>query len=96
MRCDNAALTAVASRSPERLDEFQNLFGPFGRHEDYAALIEDPGVDALYIPLPNTLHCEWTLRALRAGKRIVRKAAGAQRSGRRNDDPARPKKTASC
>ena len=71
LRCDNAALAAVASRSPARLDEFQSLFGPFRRHEDYAALIEDPGVDALYIPLPNTLHYEWTLRALRAGKHVL-------------------------
>jgi predicted dehydrogenase len=38
---------------------------------DYAAVVEDDGVDAVYVPLPNTLHVEWALRAVAAGKHVL-------------------------
>lgn len=70
-RCANARLQAVASRDSAKLDEFRALFGDFKAHSSYEALLDDPDVDAVYIPLPNSLHCAWTLRALAAGKHVL-------------------------
>ncbi|QTD95983.1 Gfo/Idh/MocA family protein [Streptomyces cyanogenus] len=66
------ALTAVASR-PERAAAAAELGRAHGAtvHPDYRALIADPAVDAVYIPLPNTQHVDWTLRALEAGKHVL-------------------------
>jgi predicted dehydrogenase len=40
-------------------------------YDDYGALIQDPLIEAIYIPLPNHLHCEWTLKCLAAGKHVL-------------------------
>jgi predicted dehydrogenase len=71
LRASNATLQAVASRDAARLDEFGGLFGRFRPHLSYEALIADPDVDAVYIPLPNALHGEWAVRALNAGKHVL-------------------------
>ncbi|MBS1229593.1 MAG: oxidoreductase, Gfo/Idh/MocA family [Proteobacteria bacterium] len=73
-RCANARLAAVASRDPAKLAEFQSLFGaagPFTGHASYDALIDDPAIDAVYLPLPNALHREWAIRAMRCGKHVL-------------------------
>ncbi|MFE9841526.1 Gfo/Idh/MocA family protein [Streptomyces goshikiensis] len=66
------ALTAVASR-PERAGSAREVGRAFGAtaHPDYASLLADPAVDAVYVPLPNTEHVDWTLRALAAGKHVL-------------------------
>lgn len=71
LRCENAQLRAVASRDPAKLAEFQSTFGAFSAYDSYEALIEDPAVDAVYLPLPNSLHCEWAIRAMRCGKHVL-------------------------
>lgn len=71
-RSTNATLHAVASRDPARLAEFRNLFGDaFTAHASYEALLADPTVDVVYVPLPNALHCEWAIRAMQNGKHVL-------------------------
>ena len=70
-RCANAQLQAVASRDPAKLAEFHALFGQFTAHATYEALLEDPQVDAIYVPLPNSMHCEWAIKAMRHGKHVL-------------------------
>lgn len=74
LRSANARLGAIASRDPAKLAEFQSLFGaaaPFTGHSSYAALIEDPAIDAVYLPLPNAMHREWAIRAMHCGKHVL-------------------------
>jgi predicted dehydrogenase len=66
-----AEVVAVAARDPARAQAFAAKHGVPRTCESYQALIEDPGIDAVYNPLPNALHCEWTLRALEAGKHVL-------------------------
>jgi len=70
-RAENCELFAIAGRNPEKAKAFQEEFGFRKAYGSYAALLEDPEVEAVYIPLPNDLHCEWTLKALRAGKHVL-------------------------
>ena len=64
-------LVAVASRDQARADEYAREWEiprAFGSYDD---LLADPEVEAVYISLPNTLHCEWSIRALEAGKHVL-------------------------
>ncbi|HEX3965715.1 MAG TPA: Gfo/Idh/MocA family oxidoreductase [Trebonia sp.] len=61
----------VASRDHARADAYAVANGIDRGVEDYAALVESPDVDAVYVALPNSLHAEWTMRALRAGKAVL-------------------------
>lgn len=71
LRCENARLHAVGSRDPARLAEFHSLFGDFVDYSSYEAVINDPAIDAIYVPLPNSLHREWAIRAMRQGKHVL-------------------------
>jgi predicted dehydrogenase len=66
-----ATVTAVAARDAERAKAFAAKHDIPRVHTSYADLVDDPDVDAVYIPLPNGLHAEWTLRAIAAGKHVL-------------------------
>jgi len=65
------ALQAVGSRSPEAARSFATQHGIATAHGSYDALIADASVDAIYLSLPNSMHHEWTLKSLRAGKHVL-------------------------
>jgi predicted dehydrogenase len=62
---------AVAGRDLARTTEYAQANGIDRAIEGYQALIDDPDIDVLYIALPNSLHAEWTIRALHAGKPVL-------------------------
>jgi predicted dehydrogenase len=62
---------AVASRDPARAAAFASAHGVKRPHDGYAALIEDPGVDVVYIATPHTEHAEWAIRAAQADKHVL-------------------------
>ena len=64
-------LVAVASRAAEKARAFAEQWGLAHAFHSYDALLADPGVDAVYIPLPNHLHAEWTIRACQASKHVL-------------------------
>jgi D-xylose 1-dehydrogenase (NADP+, D-xylono-1,5-lactone-forming) len=66
-----ADLVAIASRDAEKAKAAAKAAGIPTAHGNYEALLADPNVDAVYIPLPNTLHAEWTRRAADAGKHVL-------------------------
>jgi xylose dehydrogenase (NAD/NADP) len=66
-----ADVVAVASRAAGRAEAYALEHGIERAHGSYAALLEDPDVDAVYISLPNSMHVEWSLRALEAGKHVL-------------------------
>ena len=66
-----AEIVAVASRDPARAAVFASDHGIPHAYGSYAALLESPHVDAVYVPLPNALHVEWSVRALEAGKHVL-------------------------
>ena len=68
-----AQILAIAARDPKRAYQVARKYHIPRVHQTYAALISDPDIDAIYNPLPNSLHAEWTIRALKAapGKNIL-------------------------
>jgi predicted dehydrogenase len=88
-------VAAVAARDPARAETFARRHGIPRVHKSYADLLADDAIDAIYNPLPNGLHAEWSIRALEAGKHVLcekpiasnaaeatQMAEAAQRTGR--------------
>jgi xylose dehydrogenase (NAD/NADP) len=67
----NGELVAVASRTEEAARAFADESGIQRAHGSYEALLEDDGVDAIYNPLPNSLHLDWSIRAAEKGKHVL-------------------------
>jgi len=68
---ERCVVTAVGSRRAETAQAFATKFGLARAHGSYNALINDNEIEALYLSLPNSMHHEWTIRALEAGKHVL-------------------------
>lgn len=68
---ENCELYAIAGRNLDKAEQFKSEFGFKRAYGSYEALLADPAVESVYIPLPNTLHYEWVIKAAKAGKHIL-------------------------
>ncbi|MBC7966616.1 MAG: Gfo/Idh/MocA family oxidoreductase [Fuerstia sp.] len=68
---ERAEVVAVASRSLDKARIFAGEFGIPTAYGSYESLLTDNKVDAIYIPLPPSMHCEWTIKAAAAGKHVL-------------------------
>jgi xylose dehydrogenase (NAD/NADP) len=68
---EGGEVMAVASRAAGRAEAYAAEHGIGRAHGSYDALLDDPDVDAVYVPLPNSLHVPWAIRALEAGKHVL-------------------------
>jgi D-xylose 1-dehydrogenase (NADP+, D-xylono-1,5-lactone-forming) len=64
-------LVAVASRDQARADAYGREWEIPRAYGSYEALLDDPEIEAVYISLPNTMHAEWSIKALEAGKHVL-------------------------
>lgn len=74
-------LGALATRSADKAAGFQAIAPDLTIHDSYDSLLTDPSIDAVYIPLPNTLHVDWTLKAIQAGKHVLTEKPIAMKAG---------------
>jgi D-xylose 1-dehydrogenase (NADP+, D-xylono-1,5-lactone-forming) len=68
---EGTSVVAIAARDRPRAQAQADTFGIGAVHGSYDELLADPEIDAVYIPLPNALHVDWSVRALEAGKHVL-------------------------
>ena len=68
---DDVEVVAIAARDRTRAMQTAGKWGIARVHDTYQQVVEDPDVDAVYVPLPNGLHAQWTLAAIAAGKHVL-------------------------
>jgi len=68
---EGARFHALATSDVAKAEAFRAFCPDLKVHESYDALLSDPDIEVVYIPLPNHLHAEWSLRALQAGKHVL-------------------------
>ena len=70
-KCSNGSVDAICSRNQEQAAATAKLLNIGKVYGSYEALLNDREIDAIYIPLPNNLHVEWTIKAMQAGKHVL-------------------------
>lgn len=68
---EHCRILGIASRNGERARSAAEKLGIPRAYNSYEALLADPEIDAVYIPLPNHLHVDWTIKAAEAGKHVL-------------------------
>src|SRR5699024_4598003 len=71
LNSSNSEFYAIASRDEDKLKECQEKYGCKKTYLSYDELLCDPKVDAVYIPLPNSLHKEWVIKSVEKGKHVL-------------------------
>lgn len=68
---NHGEVVAICSRDQANVQQLANALGIAQAYDNYDALLADPGIDAIYNPLPNHLHVPWSIKALEAGKHVL-------------------------
>lgn len=71
LKAENCKLYAIAGRNAEKVQEFKEKFGFEKGYVGYENLVNDPNVQAVYIPLPNNIHKQWVIACLKAKKHVL-------------------------
>ena len=70
-QADNCELYAIAGRSLEKAESYKQNYGFTKAYGSYDELLDDPEVQAVYVPLPNDIHVKWVTEALKKGKHVL-------------------------
>lgn len=71
LKSKSCELYAIAGRNEEKVKDFKERFGFEKGYVGYEKLLEDPEVQAVYVPLPNDIHKKWVIECLKAKKNVL-------------------------